>query len=107
MELIISNVLIIVLLIKIIVLWIVIYNKIRIIKEIEDFYEDYIRNEDKKYYNLKSELDNLHNDCVELNEKYSKLILKNKNLKSDYNELYEKNKKLNITLKKQIKNDNI
>ena len=100
MALTISSVLIIVLLIKIIVLWIVIYNKNRIIKEIEDFYEDYIRNEDKKYYNLKSEFDNLHNDYVELNEKYSKLILKNENLKLDYNELYEKNKKLNITLKK-------
>ena len=57
MELIISNVLIIVLLIKIIVLWVVIYNKIRIIKEIEDFYEDYIRNYEKTLYQLKSEID--------------------------------------------------
>ena len=57
MELTISNILIIVLLIKIIILWIVIYDKNRIIKEIENFYEDYIRNYEKTLYQLKSEID--------------------------------------------------
>ena len=65
-----SNILIIILLIKIIVLWIVIYSKNRIIKNIEDFYEDYIRDYEKTLYQLKSEIDNYKSYKYKLSQQF-------------------------------------